>query len=259
MRMDATMTFGAPLEQDRFSKYFGYALLAHVVVVALVAFMPGEWLRQNDDTEANIMYISLGGSVGEDVTGLRSVAARPVQEATPEPVRPQFQAPAEKPVMAIPEKAPAKPAPPPPTKTPIQTTTERPSSRTPIRGAEVREGQARIDTRVATGADGLAVASGGTGGETNLSNFCCPFYIRDMSAAIKRNWKQHQGVAGTNVVRFTIERSGRITNIELLQPSGIYLLDRESREAVINAKLPPLPVQFKEPTLVIRLTFEYLR
>jgi TonB family protein len=257
--MAATMTFGAPFEQDRFSKYFGYALLAHVVVVAVVAFMPGEWLRQDEDADRHIMYISLGGSVGEDVTGLRSVAPRPVQEATPEPVRPQFQAPAEKPVMAIPEKAPPKPAPPPPTKTPIKTTTEQPVSRTPIRGSEVREGQAKIDTRVATGSDGLAVASGGTGGETNLADFCCPGYITAMSAAIKRNWKQHQGVAGTNVVRFTIDRSGRITNIELLDPSGIYALDRESQAVLVNAKLPPLPPQFKEPTLVIRLIFDYLR
>jgi TonB family protein len=247
-----------PLGEDRFSRYFGYAVVAHVVLIGVLAFTPSEWLGQDAEAERNIMYISLGGTVGEDTSGLRTVAARPVQEATPEPVRPQYQAPAEKPpVMAIPEKAPVKPAPK-PAKTPIQTTTEKPASRTPIRGAEVRQGQARIDTRVETGADGLALqAGGGTGGETNLSNFCCPGYITAMSAAIKRNWKQNMGVAGQNTVRFTIERDGRITGIELIEPSSIFALDRESQVVLSNAKLPPLPAQFTEPKLVIRLIFEY--
>lgn len=258
--MATTMTFGAPVERDRFSKYFGGAVLAHVVLILAAVVMPDEWLAREKDADKNIMMISLGGSVGEDVSGLRAVAARPVQEATPEPVRPQFQAPAEKPAtMAIPEKTPVKPVPAPPTKTPIQSTTETPISRTPIRGAEVREGQAKIDTRVATGSDGLALQSGGTGGETNLSNFCCPGYISAMSAAIKRNWKQKQDVAGQNTVRFTIEVDGRITGIQLIEPSGIQALDRESQVALINAKLPPLPAQFTEPKLIIRLTFEYIR
>lgn len=256
----ATMTFGRPVEQDLFSKYFGWAIAAHVVILGALAFMPEGWLKRDGEAEKKIMYISLGGAVGDDTSGLRTVAAREVQVATPEPVRPQFQPPAEKPVMAIPEKAPAKPVvTPPPTKTPIQaTTTERPVSRTPIRGAEVREGQAKVDTKVATGADGLALASGGgTGGETNLSDFCCPGYIKTMSAAIKRNWKQNQGTPGENTVRFTIERDGRISNIEFIQRSNVYALDRESQVVLTSAKLPPLPAQFTEPKLVIRLTFEY--
>ena len=254
--MAATMTFNAP--PDRFSRYFGYALGAHVVFVLVLAVVPQEWLGQDADADRDIMYISLGGAAGEDISGLRAISARPIQAETPEPVRPQFQAPAEKPpVMTIPEKTLAKPKPP-PAKTPIQTTAERPASRTPIRGAAVREGQARIDTKVETGADGLAVSSGGgDGGETNLADFCCPGYIRDMRLAIIRNWKQNQGVAGENTVRFTIERDGRIVGIELIEPSDIYALDRESRAVLINAKLPPLPAQFTEPKLVIRLIFDY--
>lgn len=256
--MSAGVTFaprlGRPAERDRFSTYFGYAMAAHVVLLAALAFAPPEWISRNAEAERNIMYISLGGGAGEDISGLRSIAARPVQEATPDPVRPQFQAPAEQkaPVMAIPEKPVAKP-PPAAAKTPA----ERPASRTPIRGAEVREGQARVDTRVTTGADGLAVQSSGTGGETNLADFCCPGYIGDMVQAIKRNWKQQQGVAGENEVRFTIERDGRISGMELIRPSNIYALDRESQFVLSNAKLPPLPLQFTEPKLVIRLTFDY--
>jgi TonB family protein len=123
----------------------------------------------------------------------------------------------------------------------------------------VRPGQARVDTGVSTGADGLSLGSSGTGGETNLSNFCCPAYIKTMSAAIRRTWKQNQGVAGVNTVRFTIERDGRVTGVSLVDASGVYAIDRESQAALLNAKMPPLPAEFTEPRLIVRLIFEYKR
>lgn len=251
----ATMTIGAPVEPDRFSKYFGYALTVHVALFVALAVMPSGWMVPEAGEERDVMYISLAGNEGQETTGLRAIAARPVQEATPEPVRPQYQAPAEKaPEMAVPERV---------TKTPPKPesknveTVERPSRRTPIRGAAVREGQARIDTGAITGADGLSLGSSGTGGETDLSNFCCPAYIKAMSAAIRRNWKQQQGVVGANIVRFTIERDGRVTGVQLLEPSGIYALDRESQSTMLNVRLPELPAEFTEPRLTVRLTFEY--
>lgn len=257
--MAATTTFGTPVEPDRFSKYFGMAVAAHVVAVIAVAVMPDGWLTPRSEPETNVMYISLAGNDGQETSGLREISARAVQVATPEPVRPQYQAPAETPpVMAIPDpvappaKTPPKPAPETPIKSP-----EPSNSRTPIRGAAAREGQARIDTGATTGADGLSLGSSGTGGETNMSNFCCPAYIKAMSAAIRRTWKQNQGVVATNTVRFTIERDGRVTGVELVQASGIYALDRESQAAMINAKMPPLPAEFTEPRLIVRLNFEY--
>src|SRR5690606_21407391 len=116
---------------------------------------------------------------------------------------------------------------------------------------------ARVDTGAITAGDGLSLGSSGTGGETNLANFCCPQYIQAMSAAIRRTWKQQQGVAGMNVVRFTIERDGRVTDVQLVQPSGIYALDRASQAAMLNARMPALPAEFTEPRLIVRLEFEY--
>ncbi len=257
--MASAMTMSAPVEQDRFSKYFGYAVLAHVVAVVALAIMPSEWIAQETDVEKNVMYISLAGNQGQETTGTRAIAAREVQQATPEPVRPQYQAPAETPPeMAVPEKI-TKPVAKPPAETPIQQTAPKPVSRTPIRGAEVRPGTARVDTGAITGADGLSLGSSGTGGETNLANFCCPAYIKTMSAAIRRTWKQNQGIVGANTVRFTIERDGRVTDVQLVEASGIYALDRESQAAMLNAKMPPLPAEFTEPRLIVRLIFEYKR
>lgn len=253
----ATMTFGGPAAPDRFTTYFGYALAAHVVAIVVLMVVPSEWLRGGVEADPNVMYISLAGSDGQETTGLRSIDARPVQEATPEPVRPQYQAPAEKPPeMAVPErvtKTPPKPAP------EAVAEAARPNRRTPIRGAEVREGQARVDTGALTGGDGLSLGSSGTGGETDLSNFCCPAYIQAMSAAIRRNWKQQQGVAGQNTVRFIIERDGTVTGVQVVQPSGVFALDRESQAVMLNIKLPALPAEFTEPRLTVRLIFEYKR
>lgn len=255
--MAVTFTY----QPDPFSRYFGYALAAHVAFLGVLAFAPQEWLRGQDEAERNIMYISLGGAPGPRLTGLNPISARPVQEATPEPVRPQFQAPAEKPpVIAIPDKPAAKPKP--PTKTPIQTAAAEPSrSRTPIRGTDVREGQARIDTGAQTSGTGLSLGGGeqGTGGETNLANFCCPQYIEDMIAAIYRYWEQNKGVAGVNTVRIVIERDGRISSMELVKSSGVLALDRASQVAVMNRRMPALPREFTEPKLIVRLNFEYKR
>ena len=260
-RGDAVMAATLTYQPDRFSRYFGYALAAHVAFIAVLAFVPQEWLRGQDEADRDIMYISLGGAPGPRLTGLNPISARPVQEATPEPVRPQFQAPAEKPpVMAIPDKPAAKPKP--PAKTPIQTTAAEPSrSRTPIRGTDVREGQARIDTGAQTSGTGLSVGGGeeGAGGETNLGDFCCPEYIERMRQAIYRNWKQNQGARGVTTIRFIIERDGRVTNVELVQSSGNQALDRASQVALLNAKLPPLPERFTEPRFILRLNFEYTR
>src|SRR5690349_16432171 len=107
--MESALTFGPGASTDRFSRYFTTAVVAHVIAFVALAFVPKEWLDRDSDADKKIMYISLGGSVGEDTSGLRSVAARPVQQATPEPVRPQFQAPADKPApMTVPEKPVAK-------------------------------------------------------------------------------------------------------------------------------------------------------
>lgn len=259
--MASTMTFRpGDMAQDRFSRYFTFAVAAHVVVFGALAILPGEWLGRGDEPEKDIMYISLGGAPGPRLGGLNSIDARPVQQEVPEPPRPQFQAPAAaKPVMTVPEKPVAKPVP--PTKTPIQSTAEPSASRTPIRGTQIREGQARVDTRAVTQGTGLSLGGGeqGTGGETNLGDFCCPAYLEAMIAAIYRNWKQNHGVAGSNVVRFIIERDGRVSKIELMKPSGQHLLDRESQVALSNARLPALPPEFKDPRLIIRLTFEYSR
>ena len=81
-----------------------------------------------------------------------------------------------------------------------------------------------------------------------------------MTDLIKRNWRQNQGASGRVQVKFTIARDGKLTNVQVEQPSNIPLLDLESQRAVVNtAALPPLPREFTENTLTVHLVFEYHR
>jgi TonB family protein len=60
-------------------------------------------------------------------------------------------------------------------------------------------------------------------------------------------------------MRFVIQRDGRITDISVLQSSGVQILDFYADRALKLTKLPPLPSPFTEATLAIRLGFEYTR
>ena len=57
-------------------------------------------------------------------------------------------------------------------------------------------------------------------------------------------------------VQFTIQRSGQVTDISVVQP-GPFLLNRASQVPFIGLQLPALPAEFKEQTLTLRLTFGY--
>ena len=61
-------------------------------------------------------------------------------------------------------------------------------------------------------------------------------------------------------VKFTILRNGTITDVIVEKPTGIAMLDLESRRAVLNTRqLPPLPRAFDQNSLTVHLIFEYER
>ncbi len=58
---------------------------------------------------------------------------------------------------------------------------------------------------------------------------------------MKENWDSQQGVAGLTVMRFTVLRDGRITDIGVEQSAG-YVLDLTAQRALQKLRqLPPLP------------------
>ena len=131
--------------------------------------------------------------------------------------------------------------------------------RTPTRGAEKTAGSAVADTGVRGQGFGLSSGGGpGSGSTPDVADFCCPEYLATMMLMIRRAWNQNQGATGVAVVKFTIQRDGRLTNVEVFKKSGIETLDIAAQRAVLATRsLPPLPDAFPNPTLTVRLNFEY--
>jgi TonB family protein len=73
-------------------------------------------------------------------------------------------------------------------------------------------------------------------------------------------WVQQTGVAGINVVKFAIQRDGRIVEVVLEKSSGFQSLDELSQQALLTTKtLNSLPSDFPNPTLTVHLDFQYQR
>jgi TonB family protein len=248
-------------EADGLSRMVLYSLGAHLLLVTIVALVPANWIGTPTEPEGTPMVISLSGSPGQDTGGLTQTAARRIQEQAPELPKERFVTPpaAKTPEMVLPEPA-AKPA---PKRPEVKTPTERSSSRKPTTGEEVRSGASNVETGgAAVPFGGLSKTQGGDGisAQVGLSDFCCPDYIQLMVRSIRTNWNQNQGASGKVTVKFVIRRDGALTLVDVAKPSNNFLLDQESRRAVLmTAKLPPLPAEYTNPTLTILLDFEYRR
>lgn len=244
-------------EAEGLRRMMGASAAAHVGLVLVVALAPSSWF--GDDGEAlpqNLMTISLAGPPGPR-TGMTPMSARPIQavsEATKaiEPVRPPAAAPPEmiEPRKTAPKKAEA----------PSRAPAKDPSSRTPTKGEEVRKGTAVAETGARGQGFGLSAGGGGTGSYLDTADFCCPEYIATMVDLIRRNWDYRQQATGTAMIKFTIQRDGTLTGVEVEKSSGYATLDLLAHRAMLlTRKLPPLPRAFTEPSLTVHLVFEYQR
>jgi TonB family protein len=234
----------------------------HGLIAAVLVLAPGGWFAQRVETPREVMTISLAaGTPGPTSGGMTSIGGQPVQAVRPpaevkkpEPVRPPA---AKAPEMTIPEKNAR-------TRTGATNITQAPDEargKTPTRGAEVSRGSSIADTGVRGQGFGLTTGGGGGSGSTlDVDNFCCPDYIQLMIQQIHANWDYRVEVPGMTVVKFTIQRDGRITDIALTRSSGYTAHDINAQRALARTRqLAPLPAQFSNPTLGVQLSFDYKR
>jgi protein TonB len=89
------------------------------------------------------------------------------------------------------------------------------------------------------------------------SDFPFTFYVDQMLTLIGANWLKPEATEGTvAVVAFQIQRDGRITDVKLLEPSGVGVYDRAAVRAVYSANpLPPLPPEYAGDRLGVHLRF----
>ena len=246
-------------DADKVSRMVMVSLAVHAALITAIAFVPTKWDTLPD--ERNVMVISLGGAVGPE-QGRNPISAKQIQEAVPEGVKPKNDAPPAiakpemvEPVKAAPTpKAAAKPEPP--------KEVQQLRGRTPTQGAEVTKGTARVETgsRTQTQFGGLATGGGGGGAAyTDYADFCCPEYLDQMVAMVRKNWQEKQGVDGIVGVKFTIQRDGMLTNIEVEKP-GAPILNLAAQRAIVSTRqLPPLPAAFTGDRLTVHLNMTFIR
>ncbi|MGH9254705.1 MAG: TonB family protein [Vicinamibacterales bacterium] len=229
------------LQSEPFRAMVVWSIAAHLGVLAVLLFGPFDWGVSADDTPRTVMTISLAGAPGPRAGGMTPTGGRAIPEPVPAPPRPAPSPPKPRP-EAAPTRAVRRPPPP------------KPSTEEPQPGV----------TRTETGSrgQGFGLATGGSGGsgvQLDVSNFCCPEYIEQMVTLIQRNWQATQGVRGSTLMKFTINRNGSIQGVMVEQPSGFLALDLAAERALLTTRLPELPVQFPNPTLTVHITFEYQR
>ncbi|MDH4066345.1 MAG: TonB family protein [Acidobacteriota bacterium] len=247
-------------ETGRLAPLVGWSAVVHVVLTLLLAVVPASWLgaRLADEPDV-VMQISLGGAVGPRDGGLATLGGRPVQQAQPAEAKKTIQ-PVRPPAAKAPEMVePTKAAPRKQTPT-AKVAAKDPRSRTPTTGAEVQAGSAVAQTAGKGAGFGLSSGGGGTGGYLDVADFCCPDYLATMIDLINRNWDSRQGAEGTTLMKFVIERDGRITGVEVERSSGAPALDYFAQRALgLTRQLPPLPPAYTENRLTVHLNFGYSR
>ncbi len=231
-----------------------WSVAVHVGIVLGVVFVPREWIVKKPKP---VMTITLGGTPGPRSTGTTSIGGRTVEQVAPPPRRPEPARPAPPTVTPAPVAV-KTPLPSPKSTTPTPTPTPPVVTRPPITGPLVTQGNTPVDTGARGQGAGLTFGGGGTGGETDLKDFCCPAYLQELTAAIDQNWQKRQPERGTTEIRFSVLRDGSIVDVEITGRSGSGVLDRISRNAVTESRLRPLPAAYTtSDRLTIRLKFPY--
>ena len=246
-------------EPDGLKKTAAISLAAHAVAFAVILAIPS--IAPQTAPPRVIMNISLGGAPGPNTGGMQMIGGRPIQAAQPS-AEPQIsksilpRVAATPPKMTLPDPRQKPRTPPKPT-----VTSKDPKGTAVGRGFETQQGTAKVETGAK--GQGFGLSSGGSGGDGGVKldvDFCCPEYIADMRNRIIKNWNQNQRSAGVVIMKYTIQRNGLITSIEVEQSSGNPVLDLAAQRALINTRtLAPLPSGYSGQTLPVHLTFDYLR
>lgn len=166
---------------------------------------------------------------------------------------------AEAPVPKL-EAKPQKEAPKPVSQTPPkgETTTQK-GRRSGIGGSNVGAIGGRIG-----GGSGSGGGGGGGGGLGDLDSISLEFawYQANLTNILRSNWTTSVASPTAKgrvvVVNFTILKDGTITDIEIVQGTGIFALDQAVLRAVLRSSpLPPLPWEIKKDRLVAQYEFVY--
>lgn len=245
-------------DEGGLGRRFVYSLAAHIVVGVAFILVSSNFLS-GKQVKPNVIEVSLAGSMGAKTTGVAPISGRRVDQEVPETKRPApvLPAPPPKPdVMPAPTKAVTPPKAPEKTPEKAATPTPAPPAK-PSTGQQVQPGTAVIETGATGLGQGLTQAGGGgTGGVVDLDTFD-PVWTRAMQDAIRKQWNNLQPETGWVEILFILNKEGKVIQREPVASSGSFLLNQEAQRAVMLALIPPLPRDYNQPTLRVRLRFNY--
>jgi TonB family protein len=223
------------------------SLATHATIIAVIVLIQANW-RMHQGDGPRTMTISVGAA--EDLVHDMTPMSNPPVPIAPTPKAAPIPPPAAKtPEMVEPTKI-AKPQP------KAADRHEKPAAK-PATGPEIKA--ARVDT--GGPAIQLPGLSGGRGyrGYLDVKDFCCPEYLQTMVGMIQRHWSNQQNQDGQVVVKFTIQRDGTLTGVQVEKPAAYFLNMAAQRAIVETQKIPPLPPQYAEDQLTVHLIFQYQR
>jgi len=262
---------------DKFDRWIVASAVLHGLIFTLVVLSPSLFPMRGD---ANWGSNTAGdGGINVKITGSLSGIALPSpevvtedaaandskglykteEEATPPPPEPD--------AIPVPEtKAPVKVTPPKPKPRPVvpakKNPTPAPEPEVPTNAVPFGQGgkPALAYGQFTTGAGpaGIGFGDGTFGNRYGL-------YVDAITRRISQNWLQSlvdQRVRSAPRVylSFDIDRTGKISNIMLMQPSGIPTLDRSAQRAIlVSNPLPPLPPDYRGSSVNVSFYFEYTR
>jgi periplasmic protein TonB len=250
-----------PAGHDPMGKSFTGSLIAHGIVVALVATSGLFRLTHNQfGTTA-----ATSGSVGVDIVKTIPI---PRREGPTNPlandstsVVPQAPAPVklQKQVKAQPEKA-----------IEIPDKTAKPKKLSPKPQitdlfkppAPYKDNQVFSRTPQALNSPmyGMQGAGGIDVGPASVLGNEYGAYANLVRDRIGQHWNRsnlHSSPDQKCAVTFTIQRNGSVTNVQISQPSGDYLLDTSAKRAILDSDpLPSLPPNFPRNEATVELWFQ---
>jgi TonB family protein len=116
----------------------------------------------------------------------------------------------------------------------------------------------------------IGIGSGGGGGfgseyasQIGTSTFPFTYYLQILHSKISSNWVKSQispGISGSfhSTVYFKIHKDGQISELKVVEQSGVRSLDLSAMRAIRSAApFPPLPDEYEDEYLGIRLIFEH--
>lgn len=221
-----------------------WSVLLHVVVLTLVVLY-GNTVQRRVLEPPLLIRARLVPSTVLDRPAAETVAD-PEPEASPPPQEPVPLPPKEVPVVRVePKPKPKEPEPKPAERRPEPE--QRTPDREPAAAADRQEGAVQ------------ATASGPSVQGTD-TNFPFAWYLANLEGQIARNWRPRQLGFGDRsrvscAVHFVIARSGGVSQVTMVQGSGVGVYDREALRAVQATRLPPLPPQYGGATLGVTFIF----